>query len=437
MHGHLNRPHGDKPSGATDPYGQSVRGQNPGPAPHHVQSVPTGAVHPGTLIWDLPIRLFHWLLVGSVATAAITGFLAPEWWLDVHYWAGSVIGFLIVFRLIWGFIGSQYARFTSFIFSVPETTAHIQAVRQRKPSHYAGHNPAGALMVFALLGVLGILTLSGLLILGGQEKIGPLAGIVSFTIGAGSVELHELFAFGLLALIFGHLAGVLMETVISKENLVRAMISGRKMLSKAPGSSPAPSLRAPASMRLATVRAGILASVLLLAGGTGSWALMRVLPRSLAQVPANTTYANECGDCHHAYNPSLLPASSWRAVMNNLDNHFGEDASLEPQLVQDLSAYLTGYSADKWDSEAAHNLRHVAPKDPDRITSTPYWKRRHAALPKAVWVQPNVNSKGNCSACHGDALAGTFADEAIKIPSPPPLKSKAGTKSAIKTKEIQ
>ncbi len=368
------------------------------------------------LVWDLPVRLFHWLLVTMVTVAAITGFLAPEWWLDVHSWAGYVIGFLIAFRIAWGFIGSYYARFVSFLFPVHETLEHLRALAKKKSSHHRGHNPAGALMVFALLGVLVSLTISGLIILGGQENIGILAGFVPFWVGSSVAEIHEILAFGLLGLIGAHILGVLVESVLSKENLVRAMVTGRKTAgfdSTEPDRTLAPSARS------VLPRAIAVSLAIVLAGSVAAWPLMRVAPSGyIISMPVNKTYVNECGDCHQAYHPSLLPASSWNKMMEGLEDHFGEDASLDDSDAKEIVAYLNSYASEKWDSEAANNLRRVSIADPLRITAAPYGRRRHEKISKDVFAQKAVGTKGNCIACHKDASSGHFDDANIDIPAP-------------------
>ena len=369
------------------------------------------------LVWDLATRLFHWSLVLAVSIAAVTGFLAPEWWLDVHRWAGYVIGFLIVFRLAWGFFGSYYARFKSFLFPVDETVSHLRGLVHRKPAHYTGHNPAGALMVFALLGVLLALTLSGIIILGGQENIGILAGYVSFSIGAGAVELHEILALALLAMIGAHVLGVIMESRLSRENLLRAMVTGVKNTACNGVDVAAAGLTKQFSL---LPRAALIACAIILLGGGAAWSLMRTKPSGYIAMPVNQTYKRECGDCHFAYHPSLLPAASWVKIMASLDDHFEEDASLDDDTTKAIAKYLADYSSEKWDSEAANNLRHVDANNPMRITATPYWKRRHAAITKSQFAQKAVGSKGNCIACHKDAASGHFDDEKIAIPQPRP-----------------
>ena len=139
--------------------------------------------HHRLLVWDVPTRLFHWLLVTATVTAFVTRLNAPQWWLDVHRTAGYVIVALLIFRFVWAAFGSEYSRLGSFTYSPKETLGHLRAVLLLSPRHYIGHNPAGAAMIFALAFVLCALVLTGLLIEAGEEKIGPLAGITSYVVG--------------------------------------------------------------------------------------------------------------------------------------------------------------------------------------------------------------------------------------------------------------
>jgi hypothetical protein len=130
-------------------------------------------------------------------------------------------------------------------------------------------------------------------------------------------------------------------------------------------------------------------------------------------MPANATYAEECGACHEPYHPSLLPAASWRKLMSGLDDHFGEDASLPPEESAALTAYLTRYAGEAWDTEAGREIALVSPENPLRITASRHWQRKHHGLPAGAFTAANVKTKGNCSACHADAESGRFADQAI------------------------
>ncbi len=183
-------------------------------------------------VWDVPVRLFHWSLVAGFATA----YLSAEWHkMTVHVWVGYALVALVLFRLVWGFSGNQYARFKSFIFSPQETLDYVRSIRAGHPRHYYGHNPAGALMVFALLGLLLAIFISGLVTLAVIDFEGPLlflANSVSDETAYFFRHAHDLMVNVALLLIPLHLLGVVSGSIQHKENLVRAMVTGMK--SKAP-----------------------------------------------------------------------------------------------------------------------------------------------------------------------------------------------------------
>ncbi|MCF6198620.1 MAG: cytochrome b/b6 domain-containing protein [Hyphomicrobiaceae bacterium] len=360
------------------------------------------------IVWDVFVRLFHWLLVVLVATTAITGFLGQEWWLNIHLWAGYGIGLMITLRLVWGFFGTNYARFSSFIFRPGKTYDFTRQLLRGKPDHYTGHNPAGALMVFALLLVLTGLTISGLIVLGGQEKQGILAGVISYALGSEVAEFHEIAAFLLLFMIAAHIGGVLLESYLSRQNLVRSMINGRKNV---------PLVKAAIAGKVVLVGKALFAiSIIAVMAGALVWSLMRLPVSGFKVIKQNSAYASECGECHHAYHPSLLPESSWNKILTGLSDHFGEDASLDREVVKILNQYLKLNAARHWDTEAANNLRRVSAKDPLSITASPYWVLRHKDIDERVFKRNKIASKGNCIACHIDAGSGRFDDQMINVP---------------------
>ena len=152
------------------------------------------------------------------------------------------------------------------------------------------------------------------------------------------------------------------------------------------------------------------------AGGTLHWLSRLPPPASLRALPPNPVYQRECGACHYAFNPSLLPASSWAALMAGLGEHFGDDASLDPATASSLATWLVNNAAETFDTESANRFRVVAPDHPYRITATPYWERKHAAIPAGVFARKGVGGKINCHACHRDAETGRYDDQAIAIP---------------------
>ena len=119
----------------------------------------------------------------------------------------------------------------------------------------------------------------------------------------------------------------------------------------------------------------------------------------------------ECGECHMAFQPAFLPARSWAKIMDNLSDHFGEDASLSPEKTAHIRKYLTANAADRrWRSKMMRGVR----KDwtPVRITSLPYWKHEHEEeVSPAAWKDPKVGSKANCKACHRYADTGIYEAE--------------------------
>jgi hypothetical protein len=263
-------------------------------------------------------------------------------------------------------------------------------------------------MIFALTALLIALTGTGLLVLGGEEKQGPLAGVTSYTIGAGAKEAHEALATVLLALVGGHVLGVLVESVATRENLIKTMITGWKRL---PPGVPLPASRPARPLAAAIVTGGLVAVLALLLAYLG-----HLPPKGVRLLAGNATYIEECGACHDAYHPSLLPAASWQALMAGLAGHFGEDASFDRQREREIADWLAANAAETWDTEVGNRFRAADPAQPLRITATPFWRRKHAGVPEAAFARASIRTKAHCSACHRDAATGRFDDQAIAIP---------------------
>ena len=178
-------------------------------------------------VWDPVIRLFHWGLVGAFIVAYVT----EEDFLILHAWAGYIVLALVVVRILWGFIGTPYARFSNFVFSPRKIKTYLTETLMLRAKRYLGHNPAGGAMILLLISSLVITTLTGIAIYGIEENAGPLAPWLSH---AGEFwedvteETHEFFANFTLFLVFIHVGGVIVESLIHKENLVRSMINGYK-----------------------------------------------------------------------------------------------------------------------------------------------------------------------------------------------------------------
>jgi len=179
-------------------------------------------------VWDPLIRIFHWALVAAFTIAFFTD---DEDLLLPHVWAGYVVVGLLIFRLLWGFVGSAHARFSDFVFAPSRVVSYLWDTFQGDAKRYLGHNPAGGWMIILLLLTLTLLSLTGLVLYGADNHAGPLAGLMA---GAGrDVEgvfegLHEFFANFTIFLVIIHVAGVVVESILHKENLAWAMVSGYK-----------------------------------------------------------------------------------------------------------------------------------------------------------------------------------------------------------------
>jgi cytochrome b len=382
--------------------------------------VTTGKIRGAAVrVWDLAVRLFHWALVLAVLVAGWTGLWAGDRAINLHVIAGISVGALVIGRVVWGFQGGRFARFAGFVVGPFALARHLRDMADGRSARHLGHNPLGGAMIVMLLMVLSALVASGLSVWGGVFRTGPLAPIVSVDMGERLLALHKWIAYGLGGLIAAHVLGALGESLRTHENLARSMVTGWKAR-RAGDHAPAAVTAQPVAA-LVMVAVGIGA---VLVGGT------TMARRSVPGAPVaitGSTYASQCSDCHAAYHPSLLPAASWQALMGDLTDHFGEDASLPAAQTGEITAYLTANAAETTDTRAAHVLRVVDPAEPFTITATPFWKARHAAIPEAVFKAASVATKANCGACHGDAGTGWFYPGNINIPAVQTSSSMKGT----------
>ncbi|HXH04414.1 MAG TPA: cytochrome b/b6 domain-containing protein [Candidatus Competibacteraceae bacterium] len=179
-------------------------------------------------VWDPLVRLFHWLLVAGVSVAWLT----EDDWQWLHAWAGYLVLGLILIRIVWGFVGTRHARFGDFVHGPRRVLGYTRAVLERRAERYLGHNPAGGAMIIVLLALLLLTTVSGMAYYGAEQWQGPLAPLLQDLEGNWEwlEETHEFLANATLLLVGVHLLGVLWESLLHRENLVRAMLTGRKRL---------------------------------------------------------------------------------------------------------------------------------------------------------------------------------------------------------------
>lgn len=172
------------------------------------------------LVWDMPVRVFHWLLAASFFGAWLTA--EGDQWRFLHVTLGYTVLGLIGFRLIWGVLGTRYARFASFVRGPTVVARYLGSLLRGQPEHYTGHNPAGAIAILALL-LLGL-------------AVGA-SGWATYTLANGEAyeDLHEVFATVMLVIVGLHILGAIIGSWVHRENLIGAMITGRKHGSPADG----------------------------------------------------------------------------------------------------------------------------------------------------------------------------------------------------------
>ncbi|MDL2338977.1 MAG: cytochrome b/b6 domain-containing protein [Pseudomonadota bacterium] len=179
----------------------------------HADAPADPAARPTVMVWDAPVRVFHWLMVLSFAGAFLTA--ESERWRLVHVTLGYTMAGLVGFRMAWGLLGTRYARFSSFVRGPAAAVRYVRSLLSDRPEHHIGHNPAGALAILALLGL--------------TVAIGASGWAVYNDVGSGWLEdLHEGAANLMLAVVGVHVAGVLLASRLHRENLVMSMVNGRK-----------------------------------------------------------------------------------------------------------------------------------------------------------------------------------------------------------------
>ncbi len=378
------------------------------------------------VVWDIPTRVFHWSLVAAVVFTYVTS--RNEYYLELHATAGYAALGLVIFRLLWGFSGNRYARFSQFVKGWGEVRASMRGLVSLKPERYLGHNPLVGWVVVLMLAVIAVITLAGVVTYSGEEAKGVFAGQFSFATAQYARAVHIALAYGFIVIIVAHVCAALVHEFYFKESIITSMITGGKddpesyrARLDAPGSA--------ASKR--PVRLAALIFLSMLGGwalfsftlkGSGEPALMPPVKLyddsgALVEFVPDELWQGECGgSCHNAFHPTLLPGPSWVRVMAGLDDHFGDDASLDPGDAYEILKFLLANSAERSTSEASQKILWSLKSVPLKVTDTPYWKKKHSKIKAEVYEREEVSSPSNCAGCHTDADTGQFEDRNIKVP---------------------
>jgi cytochrome b len=198
-----------------------------------------------TLVRDLPVRLFHWLFAAGFVVAAVIALVLGEHnpLFPYHSIIGLVLGAMVVLRILWGVVGSRWARFGSFTFGPGEVARYITGALLGGGKRYIGHNPGSAYAIFAMLALMLGLTVTGIMMARGNE---------------GPKELHELMAYAMAAVAAVHILGVVLHTVRRGENLTLSMIRGTKDAEPSHGIATSHPLVAAAFLVIVSAWAGLL-----------------------------------------------------------------------------------------------------------------------------------------------------------------------------------
>jgi cytochrome b len=191
-------------------------------------------------VWDPLIRVIHWLLAAAVLIDWITD--EPRW---MHVWLGYLVGVLIVVRIVWGFVGPQNAQFANFVRGPRMVLDYLAGLVRFSSKRYLGHSPAGGAMILALLILIAATVITGMANLAADEGTGPLSSVISKVERPPRVpgqkrpllvmkQVHETVANATLAFVVLHILGVALASFAHRENLVRAMVTGRKRMGTAP-----------------------------------------------------------------------------------------------------------------------------------------------------------------------------------------------------------
>ena len=189
--------------------------------------------HGARLVWDLPLRVFHWLLVASIATSWLTQELGVEYF-EWHVRAGYVTLVLVAFRIAWGFVGPRHARFAHFLRGPSGILAYLRAARRGEDAPSVGHNPLGGLSILAMLALLLLQALTGLFSNDEIFNTGPLYGYISDDLSDRLTGLHKQNFDWLLVLVGLHLVAIAWYQWVRKQDLLRPMFTGRKAASRVP-----------------------------------------------------------------------------------------------------------------------------------------------------------------------------------------------------------
>lgn len=360
-------------------------------------------------VWPIGTRIIHWMMALSFTAAFITSFY--EYKLHDHVALGFIFLTIIVYRIIWGFIGPEYARFNDFKLSLPQLKHYfVEKIQNRWRKIPAGHNPASSWFTVWALIVGSIIVISGLLLYGIQEGKGlfmDLNETHSHYMGL-LTHIHQFASYLFLAWVVIHISGVLVEQFWHKTGMVFAMVTGyKKTEGKDTKVKPALNIFAYSMIFIA------VATYFFIISSNYNFLTLRKFT-NVYYNEEHPVFFKQCGDCHKVYPPFLLPEKSWKRIIDDLDNHFGEEiteANITKPEQASIREFLYANSAEHSTREASVKIMNsLGERRPKAITKTPYWRETHKDIPLSVYKDKKIKDKSNCVACHKDIDLGNLDD---------------------------
>ena len=342
-------------------------------------------------IWGFGSRFCHITLIISFILSYL--FIETETSLYYHAVFGIVFGVAIAFRVIWGFIGTKYSKFNDFKFKgIMEYL--LPTYSQKK--HYTGHNPASSIAAVVIMVLGTIVLVSGLMMYGLSENSGIFAFLYTHYSKFRFVQnIHFISSNLLLWVVIIHICGATIDKFIDKNDAVDSMISGYKKTSINVSISMNNTQKAFCAFWVAAIVC------------TGAYlALYKsniVLQSRASKIDytnLNKNFAKECGSCHIIYPPFLLPQKPWEIMMSNLENHFGDDASIDDETNRNILEFLVKNAAQNTDNKIAFNILQNTQDNEISITKYKYWIDSHKNINEKVFKYVDIKSKSNCGACH-------------------------------------
>ena len=358
-------------------------------------------------IHTYPTRIFHFLLV--IYVLAIFLISEEKNLLPLHVAIGYGILILIIFRIYFGFFGPLYSRFKDWPLSIKESFEFI--LNFFHPKEYISHNPLASFAILAIVINLFLVVISGMLVYGIQEGI----GVVSFLNDSLYKDMnlykdiHQLFSNILLGLIFIHISGVLVDRVLHKDKkTLNSIFNGYKNI-KAKNSKLSNTQKIISSIFLTLA---IITPLYLFSTNN---ILMSSKYKKIDYEQELEVFVEECASCHIIYPPHLLPKNAWNKIMDNLEEHFGDDASIDKDSNKIIREYLLKNSAQNSKKQVSINVLNTYIEE-IAISENKYWKDVHKNLEKSLFKSKKVKTKSNCKACHTNFENGIIENRDIDIP---------------------